>query len=415
MNVKYIIAIILIILVIRLIYIISQKIQHIEDKKIDKIYTKINGNDHNNEKYFIQYNEAIRKKGKRSTPLDYYRIGSLYDYVRGNSELAGFFYILSLQKLMEKSVKQKLTTKDNYIIQKMKDRLRLNNTYRALIAQMNIIEEVPLPNHQVNEIAARLDNIDIVVNQNEYNNVDTHQPDEKWVSDSQNVHDSNINRDIANQFSLVKSKTLQSQWDINSIIRYIQRPEFLDTFLERENINNSVSVLRYIEKHNPHIGILGESEANYVGTIFTYIMQEQNEIRKQAMLENFVNNLNDINPNGTPVCINGRITRVISSLATPGIEDAGGEVSEFDKDIGVLKSGQVIRNEILARAGAMRNKVLEDAPENIVNEYNSGEQTENTNNLINQIVDRIDEVLTEYKDAKGVDLQSVRSEIIDNL
>lgn len=426
-SIKMVIIAILAFLVIRLFYIIYNKCSDLHNKKIDDIYTQINGSETEDEKYFAQYNMAIQQKGKMATALDYYRIGSLYDYVRTNSELAGFFYILSLQKLKDKTATQHLDMQDKFIINKMRNRLQLNTIYQNLITQNRLIEEVPLTPNQINVIENNLQ--DIKINHirlpprlNDFEPydefmfnpfVDDKKGEKKWVSDSQNVHSSTINQDVINQYKFLKEHVLQSQWEPMQIANFIQRPEFVNKLpvFERNNVNLAVDMLSYIQSHNPTISILNEQETTYVGTIFTYIMQEQNDNRRQIMLENFVNNLKDMKPpQGTPVCINGRMTRVLSSLATPGLD------AETPNDLGILKSEQVIKNEILARVGSIREKVLQNTSEYIVGEYNSNQSTPAVAELQNRIMEQIDsEILSEYDDTRGIDLAEIRTEIHDNL
>src|SRR5882757_4652338 len=100
-TVKSIIIIIILLLFLRLIVIASRQYYDYQDKVADKIYTNILGTPNNDERHFVQYSEAIRKKKNRTTALDYYRMGSLYDFVRGDSERAGFYYVLGLQKLKQ--------------------------------------------------------------------------------------------------------------------------------------------------------------------------------------------------------------------------------------------------------------------------------------------------------------------------
>lgn len=437
MTAKIIIIVIILLLLVRLIYIAKTQYYIGRDKAADKIYTNIMGSPENDEQQFAQYSEAIRKKRNNATALDYYRMGSLYDYVRNDSEQAGFYYVLGLQKLKQKAKTIPLSGKDNYILNKMQDRLRLNTIYQNIIDRQQLngqqltLEEVPLSNQHIEAIEHELNDIAVVRMPPPAFNVglgtqlgdmpnwiidaQPQQPDGQphWVSDSQNVHDSHISQDVVSQYNQIKSRIVMPQWSPTQIANYIQRPDIIQSFpaFERDNIRGAVEMLHHINDRHANISILAESEPSYIGTLFTYIMQEKNQPRRQAMLENFVNNLQDMKPtNGSPVCVNGRITRAISSLATPGLESA------TDDGIGILRSGQVIRNEILARAGEIRTQTLANASEVAAAEYNSGQPTQAAADLQAQILADIDaRVLADYSDEKNINIQEVRREIEENL
>ena len=444
---KYLCIILIIIFLIRLLYVVNNWRIKLIDSQTDKLYKSINGSSSDKD-LFERYTYNIEKKKDRVTALDLYRLGSLYDFVgesltassASNSKNAGYYYLKSLKKI-EKKYKgdyKNTTAEDKYVIEKIKDRIHLNKLYVALLQQDKPIEEQPLWQDDINWLDTHLNTIEMTPTNARTSPprnqilLNGQQPPEqiaeseiKWISDSQNVHDSNINQELVQQYNFISSKVTIPQWSMSAIIEYISSPSNLKKMSEfdQANIPVAVNMLYYINSYNPTIGILGVRESEYISKIFTYIMQERDERKKQIMTENFVANLKDMNPNGTPVCINGRITRALSSLATPGIDSACISNSsllfgnfENQMELGILKSGQVIKNEIMSKVGNVRDSVIRSANENSVKQYNAGEQNEETAKLHASIMEHIDvEILSDYMDTKGIDLQKIRKEISDNI
>jgi len=397
------------------------------DAHIERTYNEINGSPINDEKKFTEFVRGIKKKNK-ITALDLYRLGSLCDYVGCNTVNASYYYKQSLEKIKEKHPNGRaFSPQDIFIINKIKDRIRLNKLYVALLRQGLYIEERPLQPIHINQINADLEDIDRIgtinidrfgaigiefgpINADQIGIERTHTSENKtpaWTSDSQNVHDTNINQELVQQYNLVSNSVGPSNWNLHKISEYISSPAITEKMpaFELDNVFRATNMLRYIENHDPVIAMLGVRESEYMSNIFSYIMQ-QNDEKKTVMTQNFINNLKDMEGNGSPVCINGRTTRALSSLAWP-------EDIDFQDGIGILKSGQVIKNEILSKVGHIRDSVLANEDKEIVDKYNAGEQMEVLQATIMKEID--DKILADYSEAKGIDLKAIRNEIKDNL
>jgi len=399
METKIIIYIIILILIIRLLYILKKKY---DNHKKNRIYLQINGSPENDNKILKEYEKTLDKE---FTSLDYYRLGSLYDYVQNDVNKASHFYKLGLQQIKE----NKSDENNNYVISKIQDRIHLNNLYKHYN-----VEEMPLNDNHINEIKQNINEIKQNTNkikqntnkikQNTTIQTINQQDLVKWTSDSQNVHDTNINQEIISQFNELKIQIPVSEWTPIQIAKYIQDNSCIFPEFESKRIPNVIKMLNYINKYNPTIAILDISESIFIGLIFTYIMRQDNKGQQQIMLENFINNLYDMNPNDeTPVCINGRITRALSTLALP----------ESNSNLGILKSKQVIQNEIFSRVGELQKKILDNTPENIVNDYNLDKSTQDVINLKQYIISSIDNnILSDYKD---INLKIIRNQIVENI
>jgi hypothetical protein len=123
---------------------------------------------------------------------------------------------------------------------------------------------------------------------------------------------------------------------------------------------------------------IGKKEKYLVQIIFSYI---NSRMGNQTQMENFILNLKKSYNEGTPLCIIGIFNNLLSSIADP------------ESGIGVAKSQQVIRNEILTRAAHIRNKLVEGHPSE--KDYNSGLETPEVKQLEESIMTEITKMMNE--------------------
>jgi hypothetical protein len=286
-------------------------------------------------------------KFKFNKPIDDFRIGHIYDYVFHDNKNATKYYKKALKK-----IKKKRDPDGEFIKTKLRDRQILNQVAEIddNIIWLDLNDFVPDDDPQQN-IIKPADNVNI--------------PEIKtyWVSDSQNVHDTNINNELKSQYDLITNYNITNNiyiYSYNDIMAYLLNiyPTECNE-MDKNNIEPAISMLEYIQKHNGNIMKLDTNETYFIQQVFSKIMAADN--MRITMLENFVLNLKQSWNENIPVCITGRTTRILSSFA---FCDAG---------IGILKSKQVIKNEIFAKAGTIQNKIINDYPPNIQEKYNNGD------------------------------------------
>lgn len=197
-----------------------------------------------------------------------------------------------------------------------------------------------------------------------------------WKSDSQNVHDSVILRDLKSQFQYIRSQ--------NDIIRqpyqtFGQVCHLILNFSEYNKEKYEADLLRVLERIRNNSKVLGLDicEQAYFIEIWRRIQSPANNVNRKELERSFVCSLQDCMEKNAIVCSTGRNTRLMSCLA------------HLDKDsktkgIGILKSKEAIRNEILEESAKIVKKYIGDSscggkmgvPKYTIDHYNEGRATE---------------------------------------
>jgi hypothetical protein len=330
-------------------------------KRGSDLYLKINND--NDKNTACEYLKHITYKYKK-TPLDNYRIGGVYDFILHDTNTAQNYYLEAVNQIKKNSntTNDVIEINDNIFIRdRLEDRIRINfdaehddNIFRL---------------RHLMDLNNELKNLEIKIDKK----IESNTPIEDhitWKSDSQNVHDSNINNELRESYEKIKKYNKNNNiflWDINDIIGYIKNIN--PTEMETHNIPDAINMLEYIQINNAHISKINVSEKKFISEIFSKIICEKEEKKRINMLENLMMNLKESYGNGTPVCVTGRTTRILSSFA--GNDDS----------IGIFKSKPVIKNEIFLKAGNIRNRLFNNVSKEVQEQYNNNIKNIDTQNL----------------------------------
>lgn len=307
--------------------------------------------------YDIVNSRKFVKYAPVSTSVDQYKLASIYDIVLKDFPKAQHYYRKALKN-----------NPNGFVTTKIADRLQL---------------PVPYPEEYSYEIQQDLLNY--------FNNVAKSKSAPKklekkvsWVSDSQNVHDSHINTQIKNNFKIISTN---EAWSPSRCLSFLEVYKSKCDSQEKHNIENGSKMLKYIfdtpNNKSTIMHLNGISEKQFIGHVFAKIA-EMPEEKQKTLMENLMLNLADSYGKGSPVCITGRTTRVLST---------------FDgNDIGVemFKSKPAIRNEILLKSANIRNKILDACDTELKAKYEKGTEDAETNNIIQKIKTEIKVMLKEY-------------------
>lgn len=219
----------------------------------------------------------------------------------------------------------------------------------------------------------------------------------RYTSDKQNVHDSKVNNDLREALSIFKRGTNAvpvgnevREW-INNV--YASDPNNL------HKVQNAITALNKVEEGN-HIFTFNETESNILSYVWQRCKHQNNIENRDLMFEAVVNSLADSVENGGLVCINGRCSRMLNSLAT----------LDFDKKIserGAL-TFEAYKNQIYQETKNIVNEAVEEAKSSddslmrdIGKSYdgNDIELDETTENMFKKnLIERIDANLAKYSD-----------------
>jgi hypothetical protein len=302
-------------------------------------------------------------------PIDNYRIGNIYDFVLRDTKKAQDYYLHAIDQ-----IRQTPSADAPFIINRLEDRININYAAEEDDHQL-ILDQLITLNDELRDLNLPQSDPGLRIT---------------WTSDSQNVHDSNINNEMRDDYERIK------EFNRANGVYVWSAAEMIDFFTnvynpaenERLNVPDAIKMIEYIVVKNGTISKLQTDEINFLCDVFSRIQYEQPQ---KAMIENLVLNLKESYGNGRPMCITGRTARILSSFAG------------FD-EIGIFKSKPVLKNEIFAKAGAVRNRIYEAAGEELRKKYDEGVDDPDTTSLIKNMHDDVTTmVLTDYKDLYAAD------------
>jgi hypothetical protein len=207
----------------------------------------------------------------------------------------------------------------------------------------------------------------------------------RWRADPQNVHDSTLSNAVKSQFETIR----------NENNNYHNADMYLENFLIKNKSNPKVmKVYETIKNRNHYITKMNCTELEFLKHNICRI--EQNENNKEELYNILTQNLEDCIEkleyvdynnneikNESIVCETGVVSKIISSFAH--IDESG---------IGLLKTKQVVRNEIFQECSKIDS---EDTMENIT-----------------KAVDKIIENVKEQNKNEGFDMNNNEYEYIKN-
>ena len=189
----------------------------------------------------------------------------------------------------------------------------------------------------------------------------------EWKIDTQNVHDHFINESLVKQFNSIEQQNIRESKSPASIYQIKQSlGSFLPSSEQIEyqpKIHKAGLMLDKIRENDQGLVRLhGRTEEYFLGHVWTHLASQPN---KAEISKCFIQNLVDSWNKGSPVCVTGRITRVMSSFAH----------LDSDPRIGLLVTKEVVRNEIMEKVAKIRNEILQALPADQRKKYEDATET----------------------------------------
>ncbi len=212
---------------------------------------------------------------------------------------------------------------------------------------------------------------------------------QNWQSDSQNVHDSAIYSELRNQIYLVINSNRSipniENHDYKEIINWLRIKYSGDP--RRIDVEKVISTIN----NNYPVGIIPDiNEQDVIKAVWQRSFDPLNHKTSHQIRSLLCDAVCDCVERGSVVCMTGRVSKIWQTLARV----------DYNETIGILRTKQAIRNEILQKAA----KIVDDyIGENgsVSNElktaYNNNEETEQVLELILCIKSKINELYDEYK------------------
>jgi len=325
----------------------------------------------------IKYGEAI----KSPTAIDHYQLGTVYLVNANNHQKAHHHFKKALNHIIQGRVDLK----------EMPFLLDRINDYKNAFVDFPNIDELPMQ-------AALLQYYNEskkVIHKNKQATPDKDDPlftqkvllsRKQWESDSQNVHDSNIQEVLKHQFMHVRECNANNhqlaQYTYKNFVTWIT------SYFVDQVCAHKVNKVLNLFNHNYTINYLPNAkEQDLVVAVWQRCHDEKNKDNLDLLLAAFGSSILDCVEGDSVVCMSGRNPKIWQTLAH----------LDFEPSIGILKNKQMVRNEVYERAAQIVHYNLNNISEELKKAYQNGYETAQVNELIEYIRYQINQLYNEYK------------------
>jgi hypothetical protein len=173
----------------------------------------------------------------------------------------------------------------------------------------------------------------------------------KFTSDAQNVHDSKVNSELRATLQKLRNSTpnVNVRANVANCRKYIQ-DEYIKDPDNRQKATNALRILDVVSQGNT-IGTFNDTEDHILALVWERCKHPRNEENADLMREAIANSLADGVENGSPVCINGRCTRILNSLVKLDYDDNMGKAMTYEMfKSQIFNETQEILKQEIARA-----------------------------------------------------------------
>ncbi len=366
--------VLLLILVFVILYYFMKNMKRQSSSPVEIGYNRVFG-----DAYDDNVEEVLRvaEEKKDLRPIDNYRVGVIQIQNVGDVDAGNNFFHRAIQGVIERPNDEDAV----FILGGIEDFKRADNA--ELFQLLDQAREMVFDNH-INTIHERKINEMPKAGDPQYVQKAVLSK-QKWYSDSQNVHDAKMTDVMLMQYKQVKEENKQKgltmsyetakKFILNNIPPKEQhKKEYIQKTLD--TMERNVSSLDYV------------NEIDVLETVVARAMDPANEQNRLKIIQALANSLADGSNDYATVCLTGRSKLIWQSLA----------LLDFNPEIGIMKSTQMIRNEILEKvAKIISEEEGKESPETI-KEYVSGGDNQQISEMKNRILERIELIRDVYKD-----------------
>ncbi len=324
--------------------------------------------------------EAIPEKD----PIDHFRLGVVQLLNAKNPKRAHKEFKSALKQINDKTKKIKYGGKrdvyDDKNIPYVMDRI---NEFKDQFIDIDELEELPVQDVILNYYNQRLeDSKKVDVKKKEKAILEK----KHFNSDAQNVHDSLIYDTLEKQYDTVKYANISN---LNDKTSYRDIVNFLKQKYHGDH-DKTQKINQVIETLNKNIHITSLPDTTFEQDVLITVWKRANDPKNansSVDIKNAVcDSLLDCAQDGWVVCPQGRVSRVWNSLAH----------LDYDPNIGVLKSKQIVRNEILDKCAKIVKDGMDSMSEEVKESYDKGEVSEAVMAKVQTIKTDLDKLKTDY-------------------
>ncbi|MCK4968611.1 MAG: hypothetical protein KAS12_06150 [Candidatus Aenigmarchaeota archaeon] len=146
------------------------------------------------------------------------------------------------------------------------------------------------------------------------------------TNDKQNVHDSNVNKDVRKIYDEIRNQ------------RRIENIDHIKEFISTRYTGDRAAVLEVLNRSlsSGTLTTVNDTELNLLLNVWNRALDERNTKNETLIKEAVIDNLANCWENGTIVCMNGRCNRILSSLV----------LLDFDDKMGKIQTTEQYKNEV---------------------------------------------------------------------
>lgn len=382
---KYLILIILLVIII---YLIVRLFKN----------TKINGEDYNQRQTHLHFNnlhgDAFDEEAKQTikygeaiqepTAMDHYRLGTTYLIAAHNPRQAHRHFVQALDQIIHGQVEMKEIP---FILDRIDD-------FKDHFVNFPDIEDLPIQR----AIMAQYEIKNNLARKLKENPVDPNDPEFKqkvllsqqnWESDSQNVHDSAIYEELRRQYAQVCME--------NSNIPNLQTKTYRDAinwlhtyYQDEPNKLNKIQKVEQFLDGNYQLNHIPAKEQEVLQAVWRRAYDPRNKEKFNEIREAIGDAVLDCVEGNMVVCTDGRSEKIWQALAH----------LDHDPQIGIFKSKQMLRNEILEKSAKIIDNYIGEngsVSSDLKQSFNANSDTEQVRELKECMARDIDNMGNEYR------------------
>jgi hypothetical protein len=359
--------------------------------------------------YDLKAKMALKKyltipENKR-TAMDNYKIGNIYRYHVKNPELTHHYYRIALKQMRKAPSTgniQMLDRMDDYEVRNVHidhdiPEIRELIAEDLMIRQIEELGDVVMPRRVETTIGGPkltevLQNVKIT---DDDSRSQFFKKMTNWTSDTQNVHDSHVTDDVERSYSKIVAELpplVDPEIEIKNFITEMKEQKEKGIITDK-TYENAIITIKNMKQHT--YSKINDSERNILANVIRRGKISENQKNREGLTTALATNLSNAvernNITNMPVCISGRVSGAISSLA----------YMDKDPDVGILKTKEAIRNEVFDTAHheytVVQKEALNGSNEKLkrgASDTKNGEDSPESDEFESLVKDRIRERLT---------------------
>jgi len=377
-------------LIVVLVILVAYAVQVYKTKtSFDDLYNSLEGESSKYAKEAIE--AALQSPDEEKDSEYYYRLGVIYQHNLHDTYTANQYYKIALKKLNQELKENGGPNNDYlYITDRIADNARLGGNAQLQNLASNIqhfgvgqqlINLRQNPGGYVNQDTWFAQTSKLIPS-NTSNRANTIEKNKTFKSDSQNVHDSALTCFLREQYAKIK------EYNASEGINF--SPEgFKPSPKNSQKVN---FILDTIKRNSFDTSLINGTEYDLLAQVWTRINSRDNAHNRNKLIESLEDQLAECSTGpGSTVCVAGRCSHVISSLA----------LLDKDPTIGVLKTKEVLRNELLDGAAKIVEKYTGTnstiTPKEVIDDFIASRNTSAVQELKQTITNEINNLGKSYE------------------